>query len=106
MSHTITAPALYRVVGAQKEVTSDVTQSSTYATGGEAITAAEMGLIKIDAATADFVTTVATATGTSVVPIVSATGASLNLKFNTAAGESAAASAAINTVVRVTARGV
>jgi hypothetical protein len=107
MSHTISvgSPA-HRIVGAQKEVIADVTQTSAYATSGEAITAAELGLNVIHSATAQFVTTVASATGTEVVPVIATGGGSLNLKFNTAAGESANASAANGTVIRVTVRGV
>lgn len=42
----------YRIVGAQKETITDVLFDSSYPTGGEAVTAAELGLNRVETATA------------------------------------------------------
>lgn len=47
-------PVPYNIVGNQKKTVTDVTMDSVYPTGGEAVTAAQLGLSFIDHAEAQF----------------------------------------------------
>lgn len=52
----VTDPLPYRIVGSQKETITDVTFDSSYPTGGEAITPADLSLNRIDSATCEIKT--------------------------------------------------
>lgn len=113
MSHTTTiitnavgGGPPYRIVGAQKEAQVDVAWTSNYATGGEAVTAAECGLGIIEQVMdSQIVTPDAESTAVQADPEVAATGASVALKLNTAVAEIANALTITGLVVRLTVRG-
>jgi hypothetical protein len=102
MAHTVAqvkSPFLYDIVGTVKETVTDV----TVATNSETVTAAELGLTRIDSAIPTIFTGQSTDTGVYAKATVAAGGASLTLAEFTADGT--AATTAASTVVRVTARG-
>lgn len=95
----------FRVVGAFKEVSLNVTWSSNYATGGETVLPSEFGLNYVESVlSADVITPDAENTGVAVQAIVNSTGAVV-AKLNTAVAESANALAITGLVVRLTVRG-
>lgn len=96
----------YNVVGSQRESVVDVTWTTTYVTGGEAVAAAQAGLNVIEqVVSAQLLTTVASGTAVDANVVPAATGATAATKLVTAVGEVANAGVAIGTVVRVTVRG-
>jgi hypothetical protein len=100
MSHTVLRVNRRNldIIGARTTVT-DVTVTAD----GEVVTAAELGMTKVDSASAVTQTGVATDTGVYTTATVASTGATVTLASFVAAGT--AATVATGTVIRVTATG-
>lgn len=92
----------YRISGNQKRTVSDITFDSSYPTGGEPVTAANLGLTHVHTATCD----IKAVGGTVNVTNVFYDDANKKLKaFDETPAEVAAASDLSTLVVRVTAHG-
>lgn len=96
----------YRVVGAGKETTVDVTWSSNYATGGETVPLSELPLNVVNGVvSARVITPDAQSTAVEVDARPSTVGDGVVVKLNAAAAESADTLAITGLVVRLVLRG-
>lgn len=93
----------YRVVGNQKKTVTDVAMDSSYPTGGEAVTAANLGLNRVEYATAEITTTATTTVNATAAGYLPAT--EKLLVFDETPAEAANAADLAGLVVRVVAFG-
>ncbi len=93
----------YRIVGAQKETLTDITFDSAYPTGGEAVTAADLGLNYVD--NADAAVKSATGAGVNVASAFYDETTDKILLYDETPAQVANAADVATTVVRVRARG-
>lgn len=93
----------YRIVGAQKETTKDVTFDSSYPTNGEALTASDLGLNRVEYATAVPIT--GTGGGENVAFAKYDVTNSKLILYNETPAEIGNASDVSTVIVRVVARG-
>lgn len=93
----------YRIVGNQKETVTDVTFDSAYVTGGEAVTASDLGLNYVE--TADASVKAATGAGVNVANAFYDESTDKILLYDETPAQVANAADVATTVVRVRARG-
>lgn len=98
----------YRIQGAQKKTITDVTMDSGYVTGGEPVTAAQLGMSSVvHDATAQIKTTSGAAVNVASCSAITQTDGSVNLKcHDETPAEVANAADIATTIIRVTAFGV
>jgi hypothetical protein len=97
----------YRISGAEKKTVTDVTMDSGYVTGGEPVTAAQLGFSSVcNSATAQIKTTSGAGVNVASCAAVVQTDGSVNLKcHDETPAEVANAADIATTIIRVTATG-